>query len=228
MVCGLAIESVACCEWVKDPWGSLGVDKRAGGSKAGVEGGEREKPARQIRSAVPMCWRSIFSRHKENNLSWGLWSRTALPGLGGSDVCIMAPWAWAVIWHYTGMTSSVSIRLLSPSPFLWLVIEKRMSSPPRSGKWEPQEETSWKVYMGPEKKYRLGGGGGGRRVRYGMEKKRDSSCVGSSLYRARSTFLCIAGEGRAGAALLTSVWPWFSLEGIPWAQGAHSQGERIV
>lgn len=58
--------------------------------------------------------------------------------------------------------------------------------------------------MGPEKKYRLGGGGGGR-VRDGMEKKRDSSCVGSSLYRARSTFLCIAGEGRAGATLLTSM-----------------------
>lgn len=105
------------------------------------------------------------------------------------------------MWPYTGMTSSVSIRLLSPSLFLWLVIEKRMSSPPRSGKSEPQEETSWKVYIGRKKKYRLGGG----EVRDVMEKKKDSSCVGSLPYRAHSIFLCTAGKGRPGAVLLTSV-----------------------
>lgn len=54
---------------------------------------------------------------------------------------------------------------------------------------------------GPEKKYRLGGG----EVRDVMEKKRDSSCVGSLPYRAHSIFLCTAGKSRAGAVLLTSV-----------------------
>lgn len=62
-----------------------------GGSKAGVEGDEKEKPARQTRSALPACQQSIFSQRKqENNLSRGLGSWAALPELGGSDVCIMA------------------------------------------------------------------------------------------------------------------------------------------
>lgn len=36
-----------------------------------------------------------------------------------------------------------------------------------------------------------------------MEKKRDSSCMGSSPYRAYDNFLSSAGRARAGAAPLT-------------------------
>lgn len=73
---------------------------------------------RQTCSVLPVCWWSIFPRHKENNFSCGLGSWAglpALPGLGGSNICIMALRAQAIMWPYTGVTSSVSIRLLSPS-----------------------------------------------------------------------------------------------------------------
>lgn len=118
------------------------IESRAGGGTRGKSQWDKHAPCSlRVGGASSLGTRDCC----------GLGSWAAQPGLGGSSVCIMALWAQAVMWPYTGVTSSVSIRLLSPSLFLWLVIEKRMSSPPRSGKWEPQEETSWKVYMGRKK-----------------------------------------------------------------------------
>lgn len=147
-ICGLAPDSLSGMLWMTQrPQGMAGSGRKGGGSKRGYRRGMRCEGAPLSPRIIGMKRERIELKAKSRIGKPGVPARTR-----GSNVCIMAPQAWAVIRHYIGMTSSVSIRLLSPSPFLWLVIEKRMSSPPRSGKWEPQEETSWKAYTGPEKK----------------------------------------------------------------------------